>query len=265
MTLPRRKLISVIIPFHNELSLIDRAVSSVVMQDYQDIDFEILIVNDGPIHNTDVFNAIKCCDNIKLDVVKNNQEKGPGGARNCGLNIATGHYVAFLDADDMWMKNKIREQIKILNDGATFVCSGYDFAGGGLVVVPPANIHKPLDIFTQRGIGTSSVVISKKTIGNTRFKNFRFAQDIDFWYRVASQHCFVYGSSDKVLVTYNPFGSTKSKCSQLIAMVRVLRENQISFGIAMKILVSYGVTGIYRHYLSLGRKQSNRGEGPQNE
>ncbi|MGA1871245.1 MAG: glycosyltransferase family 2 protein [bacterium] len=101
--------VSVIIPTYNRSQFITHAIDSVLSQTYHDI--EIIIVDDGSTDNTKKI-LINYNNRIKY-IYQENQ--GVAAARNTGIKNAKGKYIAFLDSDDMWLPQKLEQQVKILN------------------------------------------------------------------------------------------------------------------------------------------------------
>lgn len=174
-------MLSVIVPFHNEIELIRRAVDSVLANITSYVPIEIIICNDGNFSEDQIRFSLgaEACKYTKI--VTNAYAKGPGGARNTGLDVSVGSYIAFLDADDIWLPGKVKAQMMEAHAGATFVATAYQFEKNHLVVQPPASINNAMEIFLRRGIGTSTVMISRNLLSDLRFKDIRFSQDIDFW------------------------------------------------------------------------------------
>jgi glycosyltransferase involved in cell wall biosynthesis len=241
--------LSVVIPFYKELVLISRAVESVLANATVVDEVEVFICNDGPFTEPEIRGRLSQKANQVTKVIPNRYEKGPGGARNTGLDASSGDYIAFLDADDYWLLGKVSAQMSAICSGATFVPTGYRFDKGQAVVQPPASIDTALEIFLRRGIGTSTVMISRNLLSDLRFKNIRFAQDIDYWYSLASTPRFRYKRVDECFVEYNSEGSTRNKWTQLKYLLKVLRINKIPFIMRLRIIVSYVSVGIYNHYL----------------
>lgn len=103
-------LISVIIPTYNCASYISEAVDSVIAQDYSNI--EIIVINDGSIDHT-----LSVLQKYEDKIILINQENvGAAVARNKGLECARGKYVAFLDADDVWLSHKLGLQVAYLEN-----------------------------------------------------------------------------------------------------------------------------------------------------
>lgn len=99
--------VSVIIPAYNAAQTIVASVASVLAAkaDYQ---IEILVVDDASSDDTWACLQSLSAQHPELKPLKNARRKGPSGARNTGLDAATGHYIAFLDADDVWYENHLR-------------------------------------------------------------------------------------------------------------------------------------------------------------
>ena len=114
-------LVSVIIPAYNCEQYIFQAIDSVFKQQYQSV--EIIVVDDGSTDNTgSLVSGLN--DKIKYIYQKN---QGPSSARNKGIENAKGELIAFLDADDLWLPQKLKLQVDIMERLADVgaVASGY--------------------------------------------------------------------------------------------------------------------------------------------
>lgn len=241
--------LSVVIPFYRELDLIGRAVDS-VLQNAEAVDsLQILVCNDGDIPEADILARLGERGRQVSRVVKNTGAKGPGGARNTGLNLAQGETIAFLDADDAWLPGKISAQLAAVRQGASFVATAYAFEGSDVVIQPPPALARPLDVFLKRGIGTSTVLVTRALLQAHRFRDFRFAQDIDFWYALARSPQFRYLPLSESFVVYSTGGSTKNKWVQLQYLNKVLTKNEIPLTTRSRIMASYVLAGVYNHYI----------------
>ncbi len=115
-------MISVVIPLYNKARYIRRAIESVLKQTYTD--YEIVVVDDGSTDNSVQMVEQLNCDRIKL-VSQDNA--GVSAARNRGIQEAAGEWIAFLDADDEWLPEKLERQISILkkNPDLVWVAGNY--------------------------------------------------------------------------------------------------------------------------------------------
>ncbi len=113
-----QKKISVIIPNYNYARYLDQAIESVMGQTYKNL--ELIVVNNGSTDNSleilaKYKNKIRLIDQPNL---------GQSGARNSGLSVSSGEYIAFLDADDFWEPSKLEMQSMLINDVTQLVYCG---------------------------------------------------------------------------------------------------------------------------------------------
>jgi len=104
-------LVSVIIPSFNRFKYLLNAIESVDSQEYTNL--EIIVINDGSTESE--YYEYNFKKNVQIIHLKQNQKKihgfGPGAIRNFGTKKAKGKYLAFLDDDDIWLKDKLNIQI----------------------------------------------------------------------------------------------------------------------------------------------------------
>ena len=102
--------ISVIVPVFNRENTIAKCINSILNQTY--LPKEIIVVDDGSVDNTiEEIKKLKC---PFLKIIKNKVNKGAQHARNIGIKAAKHEWVAFLDSDDTWEVNKLKDQIQVL-------------------------------------------------------------------------------------------------------------------------------------------------------
>jgi len=106
------KLVSVIIPTYNRADIITEAINTVLEQTYQN--FEIIVIDDGSTDNT--CEVIKNIDDSRIQYIYQENSGRPSLARNTGIKISIGEYIAFLDSDDLWHREKLEKQIDILDN-----------------------------------------------------------------------------------------------------------------------------------------------------
>jgi glycosyltransferase involved in cell wall biosynthesis len=113
-------LVSIIMPAYNAVDTIMRAIKSVINQSYDK--WELIIVDDGSKDATS--DAVNAFDDMRIKCVRQ-KNAGPAAARNRGLELATGEYIAFIDADDMIHRNYLERLVEMLeeNDADIAMCS----------------------------------------------------------------------------------------------------------------------------------------------
>ena len=103
---------SVILPCFNVEETLERTIESILKQDFND--YEIVAVNDGSFDKTsDILEIYKINSGIK---VINQKNKGLGAARNSGIKLAIGKYICLIDADDLWVSNKLSLVNKLIEE-----------------------------------------------------------------------------------------------------------------------------------------------------
>lgn len=185
-------LVSVIIPNFNRQAELQRAVDSVLAQDYEP--FEIIVVDDAS--TKDVSLTLSASAREVLRWIPMPVNRGGATARNAGIEAAEGSVIAFLDSDDVWTSDKLTRQIAaFLADGSPQDAVYYsqvvlDRGHERLVLpeVPMADEESVGDyLFPWRGnlIHTSTLLMSRALASRVRFTDdLRIHQDVDFCLRL---------------------------------------------------------------------------------
>jgi glycosyltransferase involved in cell wall biosynthesis len=109
--------VSVIIPTHNRASMVKEAIQSVLSQTYKD--FELIVVDDGSTDNTHEL-VTSLSDKVVYVYQPNN---GRSSARNHGIRLARGKYIAFLDSDDLFLPTKLQKQVSLMEKNNDYLLS----------------------------------------------------------------------------------------------------------------------------------------------
>lgn len=182
------KKVSVIIPFYNGVEWLCEAVQSVLDQTY--INIEIIVVNDGSPEDITPF-----LDRYGDKVIYRFQEnQGSAAARNLGLSLATGEYIAYEDADDIWLPQKLEKQIAFMEDnGHVWSHTGFYYwwpETGKTKLIP--NPYAYDDIRKQQYYSVKmvmpSVVVHRSTLTEHPEicfpVEYRKAQDIQYYFQL---------------------------------------------------------------------------------
>ena len=194
--------VSVVIPLYNGEEFISDVINSVLNQSYDD--YEIIIVDDGS-SDQGVHLARKFSDD-RIQIVQQ-ENRGLAGARNTGILYAKGEYVALLDADDLWDKDKLKHHVDHL-DRNTDVGVSYSQSHLmddnkqplGIIQKPQLDSITAVTILCRNPIGNGSapvirkkvfdeIMVTKKINGVNRNcyfdEEFRQSEDIECWIRIA--------------------------------------------------------------------------------
>lgn len=116
----RDALVSIIMPAYNAAMYIADSINSVKAQTYQN--WELLITEDCSTDETKAILASVTENDDRIKVFYNEQNSGAAESRNRSLANANGRYIAFLDADDLWMPNKLEEQLAFMQLNSIAMC-----------------------------------------------------------------------------------------------------------------------------------------------
>jgi len=193
--------VSVVIPtVQGRESLLKRALQSVLNQTFQD--FEIIIVGNP---KEELIRETLKDDRI---VILKEPNTNVSEARNIGMKHARGEYIAFLDDDDEWMKNKLEKQIKLIEkDKDTGLVYTYYWKvspdGSILQEEQECNSGRVYEILIKNNfIGTSTVIIKREIPKEVGFfdESLTFAEDWDYWLRISQK--YKVGCIPEALVKY---------------------------------------------------------------
>lgn len=172
-------LVSVIIPCYNSHETIVECVNSVLCQTYKN--FEIIIIDDGSTDNTlDVL--YEHFDSYSQFTIKilTQTNRGPSSARNNGIRAANGQYIAFLDADDIWLPKKLEKQIQYFIDfPETVMVMG---CKDRLLFNKPilTKVISIKQMLFRNYFYTSSVIVSKNTLASVGLFNTKQKYSEDY-------------------------------------------------------------------------------------
>ncbi|MBQ0838025.1 glycosyltransferase family 2 protein [Lactiplantibacillus pentosus] len=104
--------VSVILPVYNSQQFVRTAIDSVLGQSLKA--FELIIVNDASTDDTE--KIVHSYDDQRIVYIRLKNNSGVATARNTGIKLARGKFIAFIDSDDFWSKEKLQRQISFMNE-----------------------------------------------------------------------------------------------------------------------------------------------------
>ncbi len=182
-----KELVSIVTPSFNTANFIGKTIESVLAQTYQK--WEMIIVDDGSSDNTD--NVVKpYLTDRRIRYLKNPENCGAAISRNTALREAKGHWIAFLDSDDIWEPTKLEKQIRFMSEnGFSFSYTGYiemDELGlpSGVCVSGPNRITSSrMQKFCWPGCLT--VMYDQTKIGLIQIKDIKKNNDYAMWIKIS--------------------------------------------------------------------------------
>lgn len=219
------ELVSVIVPVYNAEKFIREAMDSVRAQTYEN--WELLLVEDGSNDGSvDVITGyIAETQETRIRLIRQPSNQGAARARNRGVREAAGRYIAYLDADDLWVPEKLEHELRFVEEkDAAFAFTGYEFADergvglGKIVRVPETLVYR--QALSNTTIFTTTVMfdtakISKELLEMPEIKS----EDTALWWRILKDGYTAYGL-DENLARYRRAGRTLSS-NKLKAIRRI--------------------------------------------
>ena len=211
-------LVSVIIPSYNGLPFLKDAIKSVLEQTYKN--FELIIVDDSSEDNTYgyILSLIKKDKRIKYFKTPKNTGT-TAAARNFGVKRSKGNFLSFLDADDLWHKNKLEKQINSLKKNTVISCTAADYKKENTttkasflitfwrIFLQKFFISKIIQkgyywLYVYNPIIVSSVLIKKEIFNTYKFvEDINQREDLALWLKLMTKYNNNIVFIDKVLVT----------------------------------------------------------------
>lgn len=185
-------MVSVIIPAYNVATFIQETLGSVFAQAFTN--YEVIVINDGSPDTRDLERELEPYRDRIIYIKQEN--RGAGAARNAGLRVARGRFVAFLDGDDAWLSNHLEEQMKFIQSDGGYdlvYANGVNFGdrspGGTCMDTNPSEGAVTFETVVRgaSSVTTSTVVARRDVILEVGLFNedFRNSQDFDLWLRLA--------------------------------------------------------------------------------
>jgi glycosyltransferase involved in cell wall biosynthesis len=275
-------VVSAIIPAYNSEDFIAETLDSVFAQTYRPV--EIIIVDDGSTDRTaDIVKNYQAREDNETKLMYiYQQNSGPSNARNTGIQSATGKYIAFLDADDLWPEDKLRKQTELLEVHQDVVlifgdvrrfskskgiaesmftrqkCTKEFF--GDFFYVKDA--YRKLLI--RNFIPTGTVMIRKKYFQNGLFfdESFRHVEDLDLWLRIAMNNAIAYSTGIWEFKRDHDKNLSNNAETMMTALINVIEKHSGNFQpflkenkINLKKYISDGYLGLGFYYLNSGHRQ----------
>jgi teichuronic acid biosynthesis glycosyltransferase TuaG len=240
----RSNLVSIIMPAFNAAETISESINSVISQDYQD--WELIIVNDNSNDNTSAVVASYQMKDSRISLLSVRDNLGPAGARNLGIQAASGRWIAFLDSDDLWCRCKLISQLNFHKaNQVTLTYTRYrriSFDGretGHLVSAPPMISYSQL--LGNTAIATSTVVIDLRALGHKPVMKNVYYDDFCCWLEILRNGGTAMGLNLDLMRYRVRAGSvSRNKFNSAIQVWKIYRnEERLNIFVAVRSLISW--------------------------
>ncbi len=198
-------LLSVIIPAYNAESYLAESLDAVLAQDCRE-KMEIIIIDDCSTDATAQIAKQYAKAHPQIHYCRLPRNVGAGAARNKGLEIAGGRYIAFADSDDLWKKDKLGKQLALMREKQALLCytaiEMIDKEGRLYKKKRSIPIYASYSMLLKNTlIANSTVVIDRRLAGDFRMSARRLSHDYSTWLALLRGGSIAYGI-DEALVSY---------------------------------------------------------------
>ena len=246
--------VSVIIPSYNSGKFLNEAIESVVNQTYKNL--EIIIVNDGSIDETEKIAKEWQEKDKRIRYLKHQKNRGLGAARNTGIKNSQGEYIAFLDADDIWLPQKIEIQLeKAKKENTDLIFTNWyiwdpknNIKGKAFSSNPIKDKKDLLKFFIKRNFGNPSTTLLKKSsleIVGLFDESLKSSEDYDLWLRFClngmkidfTQELLIYSRQHSGQMTVNTYRMRTSRLAVLKKVIRKEPSTLIKYPLLIKKII----------------------------
>lgn len=246
--------VSVIMPAYNCERYISAAIESVLEQSWEN--FELLVVDDCSRDGTAACVEKYTRRDSRVRLICCGKNQGVAMARNRGIDEAAGEYIAFLDSDDVWVREKLEKQLSIAEEtGAEIVYGSYSFIDeAGKRIKRPFVVPEFTDfgrMINRNVIGNSTVLLKADLLAEHRFRSDVHHEDYVLWLELLEIPVKARGCRD-VLMHYRQVGDARNRNKLQAARERwkiyrtVLDLSVLRSACAF---VCYSVSGVLKYYV----------------
>lgn len=245
------EMVSIIMPVHNGAATIDKSIESVLAQTYQD--WELIIVDDCSVDNTK--SVIARYSDRRIRYFRQEENAGVAQARNIGIKLARGRYIAFLDSDDLWLMDKLRRQLSFMRENHYgFTYTEYRCFTENLQetskIIKVKDVVDYKELLKGNCIGCLTVMLDKKMFANIEMLKWRH-EDYITWLNLLKNGAKAYGlHEDLARYRKSLYSLSGNKLKSLYWTWLVYYKSQkLSFFLSIKYILFYIGTGIKKHIL----------------
>ena len=242
--------IDIIIPNYNKAKYLNQCLDSILSQTYKN--WKIYLVDDNSHDDsTKILKKYENIDNINFFLLKEN--KGPAFCRNYAIDKSSSEFIAFMDSDDFWPKDKLKKKInEMLKNDHNFTYTDYNFFFNDneekikTVKMPLFLDYK--NFILKSSMSTSSIIISRNSLGNVKFKNVD-QEDYLFKCDLLKKGETAFNSKDTfVYYRINKNNRSANKLKNLVSLWQINKiHNQLNFFTNLKSIFFISINSLKKY------------------
>ena len=209
-------VVSIVMPYYKKKKYLQKTLNSILNQSYKK--YELIIIYDDENKNDLRFIKKQIKKNKKIKIIINKKNIGAGFSRNKGISYSKGSYIAFLDSDDSWKKNKLSYQLNYMKkNDLDFTHTNYFLVNekfkiyGNMIAKKEINYD---DLMKSCDIGLSTVIAKKKLFLNKKFPNIKTKEDYVLWLKLSRLNTKIHGINKNLAYWCKSKNSLSSSLNQ---------------------------------------------------
>ena len=221
------EMVSIIVPVYRAQAYIAETIAMVRKQTYHN--WELILVDDAsPYDSAKLIQSMideKSTETERIRLIRKEKNEGAAKARNTGITLAQGRYIAFLDADDIWFPDKLEKELAFMKQKrAGFAFTAYEFVdenakGTGKTVTVPEQLTYRRAL-SRTVIFTTTVIFDTKVIPEKLIRMPEVeSEDTATWWKILRAGYTAYGLNEVLAIYRRPEKSLSS--NKFIAMKRI--------------------------------------------
>ena len=251
-----RPLVSVIMPAYNCIATVGTAIDSALSQE---VPLEVIVVDDcSPQDLTEVLAPYR--EDPRVKILRNETNLGAAGSRNVGVVAATGEYIAFLDADDIWAPEKLQKQLALIREKDSVLCATARelmTPEGELTgrVIPVKETITYKELLKHNSINCSSVLMKAEVAKAFPMEHEDSHEDYILWLKILQKYGFACAVNEPLLrYRLSNTGKSGSKLHSAKMTFKVYRYMGFGTVSACLLFASYAFHGVMKYALSFLKK-----------
>ena len=244
--------VSVVMPVYNGERYVEAAVRSVMGQTFPD--WELLVMDDCSEDGTPAIVERLAAEDNRIRLVKNEENLGVARTRNRGMALCRGDYIALLDGDDVWRRDKLALQLALAeNTGADIVYCSYGVIGpDGEKLCRDFLVPETTDrdrMLVRSVISCSTALLTRRMAEKYRFPEGYIHEDLALWVRMLEDGCRARGVP-AVLADYRitDGGRAANKFRSAAGRWEIYRKMlRLPLGRSLVLLAHYGILGLAKY------------------
>lgn len=241
-------LVSIIMPSYNSGEFIEDSIKSVLDQTYHN--WELIIIDDCSTDNT--ISIVESLNNNKIKIIKNKNNLGAAKSRNKGIEIAQGQFIAFLDSDDLWHKEKLRIQTSYMKENnISFTYCAYEKINEHNKVIGNVSVPEKIDrntLLKTCYIGCLTAIYDTQKLNKVYMPEDTRREDYATWLNIIREVKFIYGIN-KTLASYRVHSkqSSNKKIKMATENWKIYKEiENLGFSRSIYYFSHYAIRGFLR-------------------